>query len=193
MYSSNVSLHHLNGQRKYLNRVELRQFFECTKNQPLPKKLFCQLLLYTGARIAEVHNLTTAHIDFLNQTVILETLKKRKRGFFRELPIPEFLLTELKSYLEGLDLKENEPQKLWDFSLRTASRYVKAVMIEAGIEDTRRSSKSLRHGYAVRSVQKVPLTLVSKWLGHYELETTRIYLNILGEDERKYARMTWVL
>jgi integrase len=193
MYSSNVSLHNLNGQRKYLNQVELRQFFECTKNQPSHKKLFCQLLLYTGARIAEIHNLTTAHIDFLNQTVILETLKKRKRGFFREILLPEFLLKDLRNYINGLELKDDETKTLWSFSLRTASRYVKTVMSEAGIQDIRRSAKSLRHGYAVRSVQKVPLTLVSKWLGHYELETTRIYLNILGADERKYARMTWVL
>ena len=83
MYKSTISLHDLNGQRKYLNQVERLRFLECTKSRSLQIKLFCQLLYYTGARIAEIHNLRVGNIDFSNKTVVIETLKKCKRGIYR--------------------------------------------------------------------------------------------------------------
>ncbi|WP_408042365.1 tyrosine-type recombinase/integrase [Tenacibaculum litopenaei] len=159
MYKSNLSLHDANGKRKYLNTAELRRFLACTKNKPVHIKLFCQLLFYTGARISEIHNLTVDRLDFSNKTVVLETLKKRRRGVFREIHLADFLLEDLEMFPQNLHAAQC-PQKLWCFSLRTASRYVKAIMVEAEIDCVRGSSKSLRHGYAVNAVQKAPITLV---------------------------------
>lgn len=66
-------------------------------------------------------------------------------------------------------------------------------MLKAGISGIRASAKSLRHGYAVNAVQKAPITLVKKWLGHGSIETTAIYLNIVGIEERKIAETVWIL
>lgn len=189
MYPSTLTLHDAKGQRKYLNQTERLQFLECLKNKALHIQLFCQLLFYTGARISEIHNLRVEHIDFSNKTVVLETLKKRKKGVFREIPIPDFLLQSLADYIQDLE----STSVLWHFTIRTASRYIKDVMWEAGIEDVRASAKSLRHGYAVNAVQKAPITMVQKWLGHAHLETTAIYLNILGAEERVIAEKVWLL
>ena len=82
MYKNTMSLYDNNGQRKYLNQNERLRFLEVTKQQPTEIRLFCQLLYYTGARIAEIHNLTTERIDVSNGTVVIEGLKKRKRGIF---------------------------------------------------------------------------------------------------------------
>jgi len=37
----------------------------------------------------------------------------------------------------------------------------------------------------------VPLNIVQRWLGHARMETTAIYANVLGDEERSLARRTW--
>lgn len=191
MYKSTISLHDLTGQRKYLNQTERLRFFECTKSHPSHIRLFCQLLYYTGARIAEIHNLTVNSLDFSNKTVVLETLKKRKRGVYREIPLPDFLLATLKTYINDIKCKDEKPQCLWVFSLRSASRHIKTIMFEADISGVRSCARGLRHGFAVRAVDKAPITIVKKWLGHSSLETTEIYLNVIGTEEREIAKRIW--
>lgn len=191
MYKSTISLHNLNGQRKYLNQVERLRFLECTKSRPLQIKLFCQLLYYTGARIAEIHNLRVGSIDFSNKTVVIETLKKRKSGIYREIPLPDSLLESLKSYVDNMENSEGIQTYLWDFSLRSASRYIKSIMLEANIIGVRSCARGLRHGFAVHAVNTVPVTMVKKWLGHSSLETTSIYLDVTGVEEREIAKRIW--
>jgi len=190
MQNHSMSLYTKQGQRKYLNQIERLRFLEATKEQPIAVQLFCQLLYYTGARIAEIHNLTLQHIDKTNGTVIIESLKKRKKGIFREIPIPDSLLEKIQRYAEELRLQIKEC--LWWFSLRTASRKIKAVMTSANIKGIRSSAKSLRHGFAVNAVTNAPLTMVKKWLGHSRLETTEIYLSIVGAEERAIMKRLWV-
>ena len=184
-----MSLHDRDGQRKYLNQKERLRFLEATKGQATDTRLFCQLLFFTGARISEIHNLIRESIDRGNEAIVIESLKKRKRGVYREIPLPSFLLTALLSHIE-----ENQIQSmtcLWSFSLRTASRRVKHVMKIARIGGEKGSAKGLRHGFAVSAVSKVPITLVKKWLGHGALETTEIYLNMMGSEEREMAKRLW--
>ena len=183
---NSLSLHGHDGQRKYLNQQERLRFLAVAKLQPTEISLFCQLLYYTGARIGEIHNLSTQSIDHPNGTVVIESLKKRKHGVFREIPIPNDLLNDLKVYYE-----DNNQDRLWSFSLRTASRKVKRIMIAANIKGIRSSAKGLRHGFAVYAVTKVPLVMVKKWLGHSKLETTEIYLNVVGAEERALASRIW--
>ncbi|MEM8999829.1 MAG: site-specific integrase [Bacteroidota bacterium] len=182
-----MRLHNQYGQRKYLNQAERLRFFERTKTYSIDTKLFCQLLFYTGARISEIHKLKPDSIDFSNGTVIIETLKKRHRGVFREIPLPPHLLDDLEDYIEWLKVKKS----LWPFSLRTASRRLKAIMEDLEIIGVRGCARGLRHGFAVHAVNKVPLTLVKKWLGHATLETTEIYLQVLGMEERALAKKVW--
>ncbi|MDW3191274.1 MAG: site-specific integrase [Cytophagales bacterium] len=189
MHKNSTSLHSQNGQRKYLNQTERLRFLEVTQKQQMETKLFCQLLCYTGARIAEIHNLMVRSIDFSNQAVIIESLKKRQKGVYREIPLPDFLLNDLMTYIEQKQLSSGSC--LWPFSLRTASRQIKRTMKEADIQGVCSSAKGLRHGFAVHAVSIVPLTLVKKWLGHAKLETTEIYLNIIGKEEREIAKLIW--
>lgn len=189
MHTKDFSLYTANGRRKYLNNDERQRFFVTTKTIRTDKKMFCQLLYFTGARISEVYNLTRANIDVSNMTVVFETLKKRKKGVYREIPIPAFLLEELQTFAEKSEIVGGSC--LWGFSLRTASRYVKEVMRQAGINGQQSSAKGLRHGFAVHAVSKAPITLVKKWLGHARLETTEIYLGVIGVEERNIAARLW--
>jgi site-specific recombinase XerD len=54
------------------------------------------------------------------------------------------------------------------------------------------SPKGLRHGFAVACLaQKIPLPAVQKWLGHARMETTAIYLEVSGDEERELAKRLW--
>lgn len=191
MYKSEVSLINKKGQRKYLNKEERMRFYVCTFSCKQDQKLFCQILYFTGARIAEVFNLKPGSIDFSNKTVVFETLKRRKKGVFREILLPTFLLDELRIYIDENLSNANEDQRLWLFSLRTASRYVKRVMLKAEISGVQSSAKGLRHGFAVHAISEAHITKVKKWLGHTKLESTEIYLNVVGFEERKIAQRLW--
>ncbi len=188
MVNTTLSLYTSQGQRKYLNAIERHRFYEYTKYLREDKKLFCQLLYFTGARIREVYNLTGMSIDFSNKAVVIETLKRRRKGIYREVPLPDGLLMDLQVYVQNLD---NEAAFLWSFSLRTASRLVKSVMNTAEITGLHASAKGLRHGFAVFAISRVPITLVKKWLGHSRLETTEIYLEVIGAEEREIAKRLW--
>ncbi|WP_299364033.1 site-specific integrase [Winogradskyella sp.] len=190
MYRAKFSLHYSKGEHKYLNQAERLTFLEVTKTCKTDTKLFCQLLYYTGARISEILNLSIGNIDFDNDTVVIETLKKRQKGIYREIPLPKHLLHDLLTYIDNLDHVDDDT-RLWWFSPRTASRRVKKIMHKAHITGVRSCARGLRHGFAVYAVGKVPLTLVQKWLGHASLETTAIYLEVVGPEERAMARRIW--
>ena len=61
-------------------------------------------------------------------------------------------------------------------------------MADAGIRGPQASPKGLRHGFGVAAVQAgVPLNLIQRWLGHASLETTSIYTQVIGDEERALA------
>ena len=132
------------------------------------------------------------------RVVIFETLKKRRRGVYRAVPVPQTLLETL-DMVHGLreahkrHKKEVLDTSLWGFSRVTAWRHVSAVMSAAGIEEgPHRCPKGLRHGYAIHALSKaVPLNLVSKWMGHAKMETTAIYANAVGEEQQNIAARMW--
>ncbi len=52
--------------------------------------------------------------------------------------------------------------------------------------------KGLRHGFGIKAVMDgVPLNMLKKWMGHAKLETTEIYTNAVGEQERDIAARIW--
>lgn len=66
-------------------------------------------------------------------------------------------------------------------------------MRHAGISGAMACPKGLRHGFAVACIaQNIPLPTVQKWLGHARLETTAIYLNATGDEEREFAKRLWI-
>ncbi len=151
------------------------------------------MLHFTGCRISEALSLTPKRIDFENKALIFETLKKRREGVYREVPCPDRLLDTL-DLVHGLkEQRKRRDERLWDWSRTTAWRRVKAVIDAAGIEaGAHASPKGLRHGYGVGAVSAgVPLNMLSKWMGHSKIETTAIYANALGEEQRQIAERMW--
>lgn len=188
-YSTQLQLYDSSGMRKYLNSEERRKFYQnALSMQSTEIQLFALMLFYSGARISEVLNLTKNRIDFTSRLVIVESLKKRQNGIFRQIPLSSKYMKKIYRYSQNLDDQEH----LWKFSRRTGSRYIKKIMNESQIYGPQASAKGLRHGFAVHCVTcNIPLTLIKKWMGHSSMNTTAIYLDIVGLEERKFAERLW--
>ena len=58
-------------------------------------RTFCATLAYTGCRISEALALSADRIDLKGGSVVFESLKKRKRGVYRPMPVPPAFLDTL--------------------------------------------------------------------------------------------------
>ncbi len=152
---------------------------------------FCLTLAFTGARISEALALTAERLDASNEAIVFETLKQRRRGVFRAVPIPRRLLCFIMDTAHSL--KSNATtDRLWPWGRTNAWKQVKRVMKAAGLSDALCKPKALRHGFAIDAGQNgVPLNIVQRWLGHARIETTAIYAGAIGEEKRNLARRMW--
>ncbi len=175
------------GCRKYLNEAERQAFLKAAKREKDDaRRAFCLTLFYTGCRISEALNLTAKSIDLSQRCLVFETLKRRRGGIFRAVPIPEALLVSLS------EMPGRSATRLWQMSRPTAYRLVKDCMKQGRIVGAMSSPKGLRHGFAIACIAKhIPLPTIQKWLGHARLETTAIYLGASGDEERALARRLW--
>ncbi len=193
-----MDLHDTQGHRLYLTADERAAFLAAAKQAPLPVRTFSLVLHYTGCRISEALALTPASIDLPAKTIVFETLKKRRRGLYRAVPVPEEVLDTL-NMVHGLHgagkrrrrVKERTP--LWGWGRTTAWRRVKEVLDAAAIADgPHKSPKGLRHGYGVAAVcSGVPPNMLKKWMGHASLEVTALYSDALGEEQHQIAARMW--
>jgi integrase/recombinase XerD len=190
-----LSLFDPSGGRKYLNAKERRRFISVAAHAEPRTRLFCLVLGWSGARISEVLALTPAAIDVESGVASIQTLKRRKRGIVRQVPLPLDILRDLHRVFR-LPLLQTDPDlaclRLWTWSRTTAWRRVKQVMADARISGAPAMPKGLRHGFGVNAFQsRVPPHLVQRWLGHASLRTTAIYGDVIGPEERAFAERMW--
>ena len=183
------------GNRKYVTALERSAFLNAAEQRPPKVRTFCRVLAFSGARISEVLALTPRQIDSAAGVIMIETLKKRRRGIFRALPVPAELLDELEN-VHGIrscqadSKRKSEP--IWQWCRTTAWHHVKSCMEEAGISGRQAMPKGLRHGFGVGVVQSgVPINMLKKWLGHSRLTTTEIYADAVGAEEQAIANRFW--
>lgn len=177
------------GNRKYLNTEERLKFYEVAKLIPEQRdRSFCLTLYYTGCRISEAIELHHRSLDRSNGTVIFRTLKQRHKDRYRALPIPDELMHEIDKLIR---LGTNTGH-IWDFSRTTGWRIIKKIMQQAGFHGVKASPKGLRHGFAIACISaRIPMSTLQKWMGHSRFETTTIYLDFVGKDERDLAKRVW--
>ncbi|WP_284272102.1 tyrosine-type recombinase/integrase [Bradyrhizobium iriomotense] len=192
---TDLTLYGLTGGRKYLDAAERHRFVRATENVSADVRLFCLTLCLSGGRISEVLALTPIGLDLQAGTANLITLKRRKRGVIRQVPLPRDLLDELDRAFRIRD-RQRDPlrahRRIWSWSRTTAWRRVKEVMAKAEIAGLPAMPKGLRHGFGVNAFQSlVPPHLVQRWLGHASLRTTAIYCDVSGPDERIFAERMW--
>lgn len=185
------------GNRKYLTTAERRAFVIASRRFVPAVETFCCTLAYSGARISEVLALTSARIDVSAGVIIVECLKRRRAGVFRAVPVPDALLSRLQN-VHGVASAQTDPlrrdDRLWGWCRTTAWQRVKEVMAEGNIRGAGAMPKALRHAFGVQGTAEagVPLNVMQKWMGHARIETTAIYANAVGREERALARRMWI-
>lgn len=187
------------GERKYMTATE-RDKFKTTALDLDDKflRMFCLMLFYTGCRISEALSVMVKSIDYEADAVTIESLKKRRKGIFRQIPLPSGYLDDLDLVFEIMNKQKKAKtakaltEQLWSMSRATASRKIDMVMQEAGLSGIQATPKGLRHSFAIHCLEKqIPLNLVSRWMGHSSMATTAIYANALGQEERAIASRLW--
>lgn len=194
--NSHVSLYDEKGLRLYLTPEEREAFLAAAKKADRQTRTFCHALHTTGGRISEILSIQPQHVDFSRKVIVLETLKKRRRGVYRAVPVPEDFLDAL-DMVHGLkELQKShygQDRPLWGWVRMTGYRKIVAVMAAAGIEDgPHKCPKGLRHAFGINAVlNNTPLNMLKKWMGHATIETTAIYADAVGEEEREIASRMW--
>lgn len=183
------------GNRKYLTPSERHQFKAAAFQVSNRACTFCLMLCYSGCRISEALQLKVKNIDFAAGAVVIETLKQRKPGVFRQIPLPDEYLKDLNLVfdLKALQKKRDKLEdRIWSWSRKHGYVQVMDTMRLAGLEGIHATPRGLRHGFAIACIDKgIPLNLIQKWMGHAHISTTAIYANAMGEEERKIASRLW--
>ena len=186
------------GKRKYLTQEEQGRFLGAASELERGEvRTFCMVLAYTGCRISEALELSAERIDLSAKTITFRTLKQRNNKIvFRVVPVPNNLLEALELVHSIRKLRRSKSGSsnapLWNFRRAMASRHVATVMERAGITGIHACPKGLRHGFGVRMAQKTRNPrLVQKLLGHSSLDTTAIYMDLVGEEEHAEVVGAW--
>lgn len=191
-----MQLYTVAGARKYLTTGERDAFLKAAERVDREDRTLCMTLAYSGCRLSEGLQLTVDRVDLAAGTLVFESLKKRRSGIYRAVPVPPALLETLDMVhgireLQGKRGKERGIP-LWPWSRMTGWRVVHAVMQAAELGGPHASPKGLRHGFGVAAVcAGIPLNLVQKWLGHAQLSTTAIYADAVGVEEQDIASRMW--
>jgi integrase/recombinase XerD len=189
-----MQLFDADGRRLYFTEDERRAFMAAAK-APRDVRAFCGVLHAMGCRISEALALTPRQIDLSGRVIVFESLKKRRTGIFRAVPVPPELLDmlDLAHGIRAAQRRGAASALLWPWSRMTAWRRVQEVIAAAGTPDGPHAyPKGLRHGFGVQAVSKgIALNMVQKWLGHAQLTTTAIYANAMGEEEQNIAALMW--
>jgi integrase/recombinase XerD len=194
--SAGMGLYTADGARLYLTAGERVAFLRAAERAERQDRTLCMTLAYAGCRLSEALALTVDRVDLAGGLLVFESLKKRRSGIYRAVPVPPSLLDAL-DLVHGVRERQGRRDRgqgvrLWPWGRMTGWRVAHAVMEAAGLNGPHACPKGLRHGFGVAAVSAgIPLNLVQRWLGHAQLTTTAIYANAVGEEEQSIAARMW--
>ena len=90
-----MALHTATGARKYLTAGERDAFLRQADVADRPVRTLCMTLAYSGCRLSEALALTADRVDLAAGVLTIESLKKRRTGIYRAVPVPPALLGAL--------------------------------------------------------------------------------------------------
>jgi integrase len=90
-----MALHTVDGARKYLTTGERDAFLRAAEQTDRQVRTLCMTLAYAGCRLSEALALTADRVDLAAGVLVFESLKKRRTGIYRAVPVPPVLLEAL--------------------------------------------------------------------------------------------------
>lgn len=182
---SGWQIHDANGRRRYVSADERRRFLAVADGLPAEVRALCFVLAYSGCRVTEALNLGRHQLDLEGGAIVLRTLKRRKL-IFRTVPMPSTIMTMIVA------LPPTPDGRLWKMHRATAWRHVKDTLAKSGVTGPMACCRGLRHGFGIHAAQNsIPQSLIQRWMGHASPETTAIYLDAVGVEERAFAARMW--
>jgi len=171
---------------KALTREEVRRLLSVIPPTRKRDRLIVLLLYGAGLRVSELCNLKKKDVDFERALLIVRGGKGAKD---RVVPIPAFLLKEIRAYLETRDddseylLVEERREKKDRISTKTVWYLLRKYGERAGVKVT---PHMLRHSFATHMLENgVDIRAIQEFLGHSNLSTTQIYTKVTVEHLRK--------
>ena len=83
------------GARLYLTAGERTAFLKAAERADGEDRTLCMTLAYSGCRLSEALALTVDRVDLAGGLLVFESLKKRRPGVYRAVPVPPALLEAL--------------------------------------------------------------------------------------------------
>lgn len=187
-----IQLRDQDGARKYLTPDERLRFRDTIPRLQDPiKEIYCKIIYFTGCRPSEAYRLQIRHFDLAEEVIVIESLKKRKRGVYRTFHVDVHWMQQSVDLLKKHVLR-HQKSNIWGFCEKTGYRAVKRVMKLADISGAHASPKGLRHAFGIYYAQlKTNPRLIQEWMGHASIKTTMIYLDAQGQEAKKAAKAGW--
>jgi len=171
---------------KALTREEVKRLLSVIPPTRKRDRLIVLLLYGAGLRVSELCNLKKGDIDLDRGIIVVRGGKGAKD---RVVPIPEFLVKEINSYLETRSddseyLLVEERRKSKDkLSPKTVWYLLRKYGEKAGVEVT---PHKLRHSFATHMLERgVDIRAIQELLGHSNLSTTQIYTKVTVEHLKR--------
>ena len=175
-----------------IDRQEADQLFKQINTRYIRGKrnlAIFKLMLNTGLRLSELCNLKTKDIDLYKQIL---KVKNGKGGRDRFIPFPEDITAYLKAWTSERDKRGIESKYLFcsykqgQEGIKLSPRYIQIALKQyakrAGI-DKELHPHTLRHSYATAVYQTDhDLEGLRMLLGHSNIQTTQIYINLSMVD-----------
>ncbi len=139
-------------------------------------RLIILTLAYTGMRASELIALRPCDIagDFV-------FVRHGKGSYPRTIPLADTIKKPLADYIGHNKIKPTDP--IFSIKRGRLCRVIHGYALKAGIDDF--SPHSLRHYFATRLLEKgANIRAVQELLGHADISTTAIYLDVVPEHLR---------
>lgn len=168
-----------------LNRGEVLQLLKTPKR--LKHRLLLGLTYAAGLRLFELAAVEIGDIDFARKTVFV---RRGKNGKSRYVPLEDNILRGIKTHLAAACPKKylfNGKSKGEPMSRRGIQFIVRQTVKKSGIAKSV-SLHTLRHSYATHFLEDTgDLFSLKENLGHARIDTTLIYVHIVGSLPRTGA------
>ena len=146
---------------------------------PGDERLVIWTLLDTGLRVEELADLTKDNMDWQMHRLVFKGKGEKRRSL------------ELSARVRDLMEAHISVHDCFHMGVRKIQRIVNRVANRAKIRK-KVSPHVLRHTFAVTALQKgISLAALQKLMGHENLQTTAIYLNLSPEEALREFREKW--
>lgn len=163
---------------RYFTEPELSALFNAIPREKTRDLVLFLTLLGTGKRISEVLSIRRKDIDFVNRSLRIVTLKKRKRTeqIIRLHPDLAYWLSIYTGSLKADDF-------IFPLKRQYADDLVKKYCGLAEIPSEKAHCHTFRHTFAVRWLEQgKPIHKLKRHLNHSHINTTMKYLKVVDQD-----------